>query len=412
MILPDTAQAHGCGNLEPSNPIPLPLRCHNVNIDGLYIHVPFCFHKCHYCDFYSVVDPQGSLTGKGETEENRQTRFTTRLIQEIQQRSGQIKLRPRTIFIGGGTPTLLAPRLWQRLFVALHAFVDMAGVQEFTVEANPETITPRIATVLAAGGVNRVSIGAQSFHTPLLKTLERWHDPANVTKAVQTVRAEGIQNINVDLIFAIPGQSLPVLEADLDAALALAPDHISCYGLTYEPQTALAVRRQMGQIHPVDQEVERQMYERVMARLDTAGFEHYEISSWSTPSRHCEHNLIYWHNGDWLGMGPSAASHINGYRWKNRPHLGHYLSQSPEPPTTEHEHLSDSRSTGEQLMLRLRLREGVPRYWLDQRLLRHDPRHATIRDFIERGLLEWTGQHLRLTQRGIFVADMVIEKLL
>jgi len=380
---------------------PAPLRQGPVSIDSLYVHVPFCFHKCHYCDFYSIVD-----------QNDRQAVFTRRLIEEIQLRAGQVTRQPRTLFVGGGTPTLLRTELWEQLLTTLRQVGTLDHTLEFTVEANPETVTPQLLATLKAGGVNRISIGAQSFNPQLLQTLERWHDPANVTRAVRMTRDAGITNINIDLIFSIPGQTLDTLDADLNAALSLEPDHLSYYGLTYEPHTPLAARQARGQIIAIDEALERRMYEHVMDRLAQAGYEHYEVSNWAKPAMSCRHNLNYWHNKNWLGVGPAAASHINGTRWKNVAHLGQYLSQTDEPPTTDHEHLPATRHVGEQLMLRLRLRQGVAQKWLKNHLPNNDPRWAVITEWMDLGMLEQTDTHLRLTPQGLFVADTVIGKLL
>lgn len=375
-------------------------------IDGLYIHVPFCFHKCHYCDFYSIVDP--SRPGRPD----RQEMFTDRLVDELTHRANRVGLQPRTIFVGGGTPTLLRPRLWANLLETMIRAGHLERVEEFTVEANPETVTGQLLDVLVQGGVNRISIGAQSFEPRMLQALERWHDPANVGRAVDLARAAGITNINLDLIFAIPGQTLAMLDADLDAALALEPQHISYYGLTYEPNTALTGRRQAGGVTPIDEDLETRMYIRAMERLGAAGYGHYEVSNWARPGRRCSHNMTYWLNGNWLGIGPAAASHVDGYRWKNVPNLGRYLSQQPEPPTVEHERLGQIEGVGEQLMLRLRLREGVQRQWLEDHLPPGDARHETIDELIGLTLFERTETHLRLTPRGLLVADTVIARLL
>ncbi|MCX5659186.1 MAG: radical SAM family heme chaperone HemW [Planctomycetota bacterium] len=399
---------------------------------ALYIHIPFCFHKCHYCDFYSIVDdsPAG----------DRQEVFTDRLITELRLRAGQMSLRPLTIFIGGGTPTLLRPALWTRLLACLADLGIPDNVREWTVEANPETVTPELMGLLAAGGVNRVSLGAQSFQPELLKTLERWHDPANVARAAAMVRDAGIRNYNLDLIFAIPGQTLETLKADIDAALALEPTHISCYGLTYEPNTAMTKRLELGQFKPMPEETERAMYELVLDKLAAAGFEQYEVSNFGRraawrgetpatlthdesgdtlggelgagPAYRCRHNLVYWTNGNWLGVGPSAASHVDGYRWKNQAHLGKYLDSKAEPPIVDLEHLPAERRTGELLMLRLRLRRGAPEAWLRANLGSEDPRWKTIDYLREIGMLEWGEGHLRLTRKGLFVADAVIRELL
>ena len=296
-------------------------------------------------------------------------------------------------------------------------------VGEFTVEANPETVSPDLMRRLVAGGVNRVSIGAQSFNPALLKTLERWHDPASVARAVATVRDAGIDNVNLDLIFAIPDQTPTMLDADLDRLLELEPDHVSCYSLIFEPDTALTTKLAREKSRALDEDLERAMYERVIDRLAAAGFEHYEVSNWARGKletrnsklewgNRCAHNLAYWTNRNWLGLGPAAASHVNGRRWKNQPHLLRYISESPRPPTMDHEQLDADASRGEQLMLRLRLLEGAPLNWLNALLPPDDPRRATIEELTDIGMLERTATHLRLTRRGLFVADTVLGKLL
>ena len=397
----DTQQANEQASAtEPFKGIPAPSR-----VDALYAHVPFCFHKCHYCDFYSIVENSSG-------DEDRQAVFTDALIAELSYWTQRGTVRPRTIFVGGGTPTLLRVDLWDRLLRAMADSGVLAEVTEFTVEANPETVTPELMRRLAAGGVNRVSMGAQSFQPALLKTLERWHDPASVGRAMAITRDAGITNLNLDLIFAIPGQDLALLDADLDAALALAPNHLSAYNLMYEPNTALTSKLRLGRIRPVEEDLEAQMYERVLQRLADAGYEHYEISNWAKPGARCAHNLAYWRNENWLAVGPSASGHLDGYRWKNEAHLGRYLAGAPTPPRVDEEHLDESRRLGEQLMLRLRVREGVELSWLAANLPPGDERHRTIDELVAIGMLERTATHLRLTHRGLFVADAVIAKLI
>jgi len=382
-------------------------------VDAVYLHVPFCFHKCHYCDFYSLVDEAGSPRTSAAAGD-RQERFVARIIDEILWLTGEYdNVQATTLFVGGGTPTLLRPALWDRLLSALQDAGWLGGVTEFTVEANPETVTDDLARLLAAGGVNRVSIGAQSFDPAMLKALERWHEPDNVARAADTFRRAGINNVNIDLIFAIPGQTLEMVETDLDAALAIGPDHVSYYSLIFEPNTPLTQRMKMGRVSRVDEDVERAMYERVIERLSAAGFEHYEVSNWSRgPDRHCAHNLAYWHNRNWLGVGPAAASHVAGRRWKNVAHLGQYLASTGQPPTCDHEQLDDDARIGEALMLGLRLIEGVPRNWIDDNVSAADPRRQTIDALVEQHMLEVEDDHLRLTQQGLFIADTVIAELL
>lgn len=400
------------------------------SIKGLYLHVPFCFHKCHYCDFYSLVDPGRDINSKSP---DLHATFCHALLEELKFYADRYQLCPESIFIGGGTPTLLHPDLWLQIFESFSRLNLLDKIKEFTVEANPETVTPKLMATLVDGSVNRISIGAQSFNPILLNTLERWHEPQSVCRAVDIIRHAGIQNINLDLIFAIPGQTLELLVDDITSALALKPDHISCYALTYEPNTPMTHRLRTGQFQPIDEQLECDMYALVLETLKAAGYEHYEISNWSrlaksqtqnrlmstaatgvtSPSfRRCRHNLIYWTNQNWLGLGPSAASHVEGHRWKNEPHLGRYIAGSPQPPTVNHETLSADRRIGEQLMLSLRLRDGVPRDWLNDNLAYNDTRWKTIDQMKVLGMLESTTTHLRLTERGVFVSDSIIENLL
>ncbi len=371
----------------------------------LYIHIPFCFHKCHYCDFYSLVDTQ-----------DRQQAFTQKLIRELQ------ALAPfasplRTIFVGGGTPTLLAPGLWERLLATLQTSFHFDPDLEFTVEANPETVTDEIAGVLLAGGVNRVSMGAQSFHAGHLKTLERWHDPASVPRAVDILRRRGLGRLNVDLIFGIPGQSLADHASDLQAAIALETEHISCYDLTYEPATALTARRDAGKIDPIDEDLEAAMFTATRATLARAGLAAYEISNFAKPGAECRHNLVYWRNGDWLAAGPSASGHIRGWRWKNVPHLARYLEHEDALPLVQDVEAPDpNRALVETLMMGLRLAEGIAQPRIEALAreasgnawpgLQHQAGELEVVGVLETGGLRW-----RLTERGVLQADSVIAEL-
>ena len=375
-----------------------------ADVQSLYLHVPFCFHKCHYCDFYSLVDADP------QSPDSRQDAFVDALIAEMGHVASRCTLKPVTIFVGGGTPTLLRVDLWQRLLDAMRHHGLLDAVREFTVEANPETVSLELLDCLAGAGVNRLSIGAQSFNPAHLKTLERWHDPDKVSHAVVLAQQAGITNVNLDLIFAIPGQTAGDLQADLQAALACNPTHLSCYSLIFEPNTALAVKRNLGQIKPAEETLERDLYTQVIDCLALAGFEHYEVSNWAKPGCRCEHNLAYWFNRDYVGLGPSASSHVQGRRWKNVARLGDYLAGQPTPPTQDHEQLDPGASLGEQLMLRLRLLEGASRDWLEPRL--DAPRRNEIDELIQLKLLEQTDTHIRLTRQGLYVADALIARLL
>lgn len=373
---------------------------------GAYLHVPFCFHKCHYCDFYSIVDRL-----------DRQEAFTDRLIAEMQAAAEWVRVPLDTVFVGGGTPTLLKPQLWEQLLTAMTVSLPLVGGGEFTVEANPETVTDELAAILVAGGVNRVSIGAQSFDLDHLKTLERWHQPANVSRSIDILRKAGIPNINLDLIFGIPGQTVTQWQRDLEAAIALKPDHVSCYGLMYESNTPLTRRMQSGEIKPVDQDIEAAMYESTIDLLGEAGYEHYEISNWSRGSEatRCRHNLLYWHNRNWLALGPSASGHCHGLRWKNVARLGDYLASSPLPAIVDVEYVDKSTRAGESFMLGLRLIDGLTN--ADVKLLlarsgdREPLRASAIKRHADAGLLEERGGRLRLTRRGLLLANSVLVDL-
>ncbi|BAM03504.1 radical SAM family heme chaperone HemW [Phycisphaera mikurensis] len=385
-------------------------------VDGLYLHLPFCFHKCHYCDFFSVVAPPSELASA-------QRRFTDALRAELDAAAGAwagagVPLRPRTAFAGGGTPTLLAAEHWRALLGDLRRRGVLDACVEFTAEANPETVTPAVLAALRGGGVDRLSIGAQSFDRGSLAALERWHAPESVGRAVELARAAGFDNVSLDLIWAIPGQTLAMLDADLDRLLGLEPEHLSAYGLTFEPQTPLAARLRVGKVAEVEEDLQRAMYARVMERLDAAGYEQYELSNWARRGARdlrCKHNLHYWRNASWLGLGPAAASHLDGLRFRNRPNLPAYeaaLLGGGPPPRVDVERLPAARRLGERLMLGLRLAEGVNAASLEAELPAGDPRRDHLQDCRRLGLLEAAAGRLRLTHAGRFVADGVLVRLL
>lgn len=391
---------HAAAAVQPGESILRPLLEPGVRLEGVYIHVPFCFHKCHYCDFYSFVDTR-----------DQQGAFTARLCDELRTVGPSIRSRVRTIFIGGGTPTLLAVEHWRRLLDVLRETLPLDEALEFTVEANPETVTPELARVLVEGGVNRVSLGAQSFQPELLRQLERWHDPANVARSMVILRDAGVKQLNLDLIFAIPTQTLDDWRADLETALALTPEHLSCYGLMYEPNTPLTVKLRAGRIVRAEEDLEADMYELLLGVTASAGFEQYEISNFAKPGSACQHNLVYWRNENWWAFGPSASGHVDGLRWKNVPRLGDYLAHRPWAPIMDVERLDESARIGEWLMLRLRLNEGIAREELAARLVSGDQRWVVIARHVEIGLLGWRDDRLMLTSRGRLVADEVLADL-
>lgn len=370
---------------------------------SVYVHTPFCFHKCHYCDFYSIVDTP-----------DKQEEFVDRLSGELLSLQPLLAHGARTIFVGGGTPTLLSPHLWKQLLPVLAA-IGLRADTEFSVEANPETVTRELLDILVAGGVNRLSIGAQSFNPALLKTLERWHDPANVARAVEIARSAGVSNLSLDLIFAIPGQSLDDWLCDLDTALALQPSHLSCYALTFEPNTPLAVRLNTGQVQRLDEDLEAEMFLATRERLSTAGYQAYEISNFAKPGFECRHNLAYWRNEDWLTAGPSASGHVAGLRWKNAPHLGRYLSSTGLAPLSECELPQPATRLAERLMMALRLAEGIESAAVlaDAELIgKADAIGAAARECEQAGHLHVEHGRWIISEPSLLIADTIIGRLM
>ena len=269
--------------------------------------------------------------------------------------------------------------------------------------------------MLAAAGVNRVSIGAQSFDPRHLKTLERWHDPANVARAAGFLREAGIVNFNLDLIFGIPGQSLADWRADLARALEIGPEHLSCYGLTYEQNTAMTRRLERGEFEPCDDSVEAEMYEATRDTLAAAGFAQYEVSNHARPGRECRHNLVYWRNEPWWAIGPSASGYVAGHRYKVVPRLGDWLARAGDgsQPVVDHEAPDERRNASEALMVGLRLAEGIGAGLERHAVALAPARAAVIAKAIADGLLERDAatERLRFTRRGMMLANEVLEEL-
>jgi len=309
-----------------------------------------------------------------------------------------------------------APQLERLLSTVLRWLpLDSRGETEFSIECNPDTLTADKIAVLADHGVNRVSLGAQSFHADLLHVLERGHDPEEIARAIERVRRR-IDNVSLDLIFAVPGQTEHQWRSDLDRALALAPDHLSTYGLTYEKGTPLWKRRQRGQVRPLEEDAELSLYALAIDVLESAGFEHYEISSFARPGRRCRHNQVYWANEAYFGFGMGAARYVLGRRELNTrdPHRYIRLALSGESATWQSEELPAAERARETMAVQLRRAEGIDRaafraqtgFDLDALVGVALTRH------IDQGFLADDGCGVCLTRCGKYVADAVIERLL
>ncbi len=356
----------------------------------LYVHMPFCVHRCGYCDFVTVV-------GRGEEHGG----YVSALLSELELERGVLAPRLETIFLGGGTPTFTAPAALERLLA------ELPDADEVTVEANPETVTPELAALLTRGRVNRVSLGAQSFDPALLDVLERRCGPDDVRRAVHVLRDAGFENISLDLLYGIPGQTPAGLDADIEEALALAPEHISYYELEAKPGTRFT--------HAHGEELGRQAeamegyFERVVEALVGTGYRWYETANFCRPGREARHNLGYWLGRDYLGVGIGAVSTVGAHRWRNAPSLARYVVAlgRGETPAREAEELDSATKLTERLMLGLRLDRPLPFA---------DVADAVEPDALERleslGLAERRDGGLQLTERGRFLGGAVTAELM
>ncbi len=377
----------------------------NPQVRAVYVHVPFCHTICGYCDFYSEVFDRRLADP-----------LVDALLQELNGHPPAAFENVDSIFFGGGTPTTLAAPALERLLSAFRAVVPPTSTIEFTCEANPATVTEETAAALVAAGVNRVSVGAQSFDRNELNVLDRLHDPAQVAETVGICRAAGLDNVNLDLIFAIPGQSRASWEQNLDAALALQPDHLSCYGLTYEPGTPLHERLEAGGIERVDEDLEAEMFQFTIAHLARQGFAQYEISNFARAGRACRHNLHYWQHDGYIGIGPSASGFVDGVRYKNIADTRTYAEalRAGRSPRLEQERVPRVQQARDAMLLGLRLTVGVERERF-QSMFGSDPVDMfpeIIGQHVDAGLLDVGPDHIRLTDRGLLLADHVIADFL
>lgn len=373
---------------------------------ALYVHVPFCETKCSYCDFYSL--PGGRRGREPEA-------YLDGLDAELARRA-PAGFAPRTLFVGGGTPTVLDAAELARLGEILRNRADLSGLEEWTVEANPGTLDPARVDALLAMGVDRVSVGVQSFDDAVLRSVGRIHDGETARRAVRDLRAAGVPRISADLLFAIPGQGMETFERDLDEAVALGTTHLSCYALLWEEGTTMLARETRGLVAREDEDIEREMLLRARTRLAGAGFRAYEVSNFAVPGQECLHNLVYWRNEPYLGVGVSAASYVDGVRSTNVRDLRAWMDRIDRgvDPAAESERLGPRGVLGETVMLGLRLDEGVDlaalsrRTGLDARGLFGD----LLRRLASEGLVTVRGDAVRLTEEGIPVADAIMAQFL
>ncbi len=321
---------------------------------GLYIHIPFCRSRCAYCDFFST------------TRESEATAYVAALCRELEGRRAELPhARVRSIYIGGGTPSVLPVALLRQILDCAYANYDVAADAEVTMEMNPDDIGPSLDFTEASGlsAVNRVSLGIQTFDDVLLRLIRRRHDSVTAIRAIQALQAQGIRNISIDLIYGLPGQTLEQWESDLDTAFSLGIQHLSAYALSYEEGTLLTRWRDEGRVREASDELSVAMYNRLCQRAREAGFEHYEISNFALPGYRSCHNSSYWTGEPYLGFGPGAHSY-DGDRTRraNLPNLDdylHYWSHESHEPYWTYESLSSTDLHNEAVMCGLRTREGI-----------------------------------------------------
>ncbi len=367
-----------------------------------YIHIPFCAHHCGYCDF-AVTAGQDHLIDL----------YLEALALEL----AILEMpRPiRTLFLGGGTPSHLNLRQLDRLFADLGRWLPWEAGSEVSLEANPDSLDAEKAKLLASRGVTRISLGVQSFQPHLLRTLERQHDPSHVLTAVAAARQASL-DLSLDLIFGVPGQSFEEWAADLNQAIAMQPDHISTYGLTFETGTRLWKQRRGGELASLDEDTELRMYRQAMEALEAAGFEQYEISSFARPGKRCRHNQVYWANEPFFGFGVGAAAYINGTRTLNARNTQEYIRRmfAGESPVFQSETLEPEERARETLALNLRRMDGVERErFREQTDFDLDAlAGSALRRHTSGEFLEDDGRRIRLTRAGRCVADSLVTDLL
>ena len=364
-------------------------------IRHLYVHIPFCARICPYCAFYKT------LLDRSQTQ-----RFCQAILRELEQHIGSRKILPSTIYFGGGTPTALSTSQLEFLLRGFRDRLDLSQVIEWTIEANPGSVSVRKADVLKKIGFNRISLGVQSWDDDLLKILGREHNARQAEKSFFILRDAGFSNINVDLMFGLPEQTREQWRATLEKTIALQPEHISAYCLTYEEDTEFFLRQSRGELRS-NADLEADFFEMTMSVLENAGYQHYEISNYARPGFASVHNRAYWAGEDYVGIGPSAFSTIAMTRWQNVCDYREYAARifRNQSAIGSTENLTSTMKRAERIALSLRTRDGISSHLLD-----NWPNET--REFIARGLLRRSNGNFVLTRAGKLLADSVAEAFL
>ena len=361
-------------------------------IRHIYVHIPFCARICPYCAFY-----------KERADASQMQRFCDAVLRELDQHLNRFDSKPETIFFGGGTPTALTTAKLNFLLQGFRERLDFSQLREWTFEANPGSVSQRKAALILAHGVNRVSLGVQSWNDSLLEVLGREHNATQAEASFRLLREAGFTNLNIDLMFGVPGQTLAEWKKTLEKTVGLGPDHISAYCLTYEEDTEFFLRQARGEFQS-NSEVDAEFFETAIELLEQAGYCQYEISNYARPGFESIHNRAYWAGKNYLGIGPSAVSTVDARRWQNVSDYRVYADRlfAGQSPAGPDEILTPEMKRGERIALSLRTDRGVPVDWLTRW-------SDDVREFVELGLIrEFEGVY-RLTRSGKLLADSVAE---
>jgi oxygen-independent coproporphyrinogen-3 oxidase len=380
-----------------------------TRVASLYVHVPFCAHKCAYCAFYSEAS-SGELVN----------RYVAALIRELEIVADDLK--PKTIFFGGGTPSLLNLRQWEQIFRTMER-LNLLGAEEFTVECNPATVSLDKAKLLHAFGVSRISMGVQSLDEKLLDRLGRIHSREMVFKSFDILRRAGFENLNLDLMFAIPTQTMEIWRDTLNEVIAMQSEHLSSYEVIYEDDTPLIAQLNAGKFS-VDENLACEMYEKLILNVTNAGFQQYEIANFAKgqtngekiPARACKHNVNYWRGGSFYGLGPSATGYVRGVRTKNWSNTQLYCEQLEKGKRAVEmsEELPPLKRAGETAAFGLRMNVGWP-FEEFRRATNFDLRDewsVEMNQLAERGWAARDAEKFQLTPRGLRFADSAAELFL
>jgi len=366
-----------------------------------YVHIPFCTQICYYCDFSKVFIKNQPVDS-----------YLEHLLQEFHSYDIQ---KLRTLYIGGGTPTALSAPQLEVLLDGLTKNLDLSVLEELTIEANPGDLDEDKIAVLKNSAVNRVSLGVQTFDDKMLKKIGRSHLEKDIYENIDRLKLAGFDNISIDLIYALPGQTMDQVKDNVAKAIALDIPHMSLYSLILENHTVFMNRMRRGKLPLPKEEVEAEMFEYIIAELERAGFEHYEISNFSKPGFESRHNLMYWDNAEYYGIGAGASGYVNGVRYKNHGPIRHYLKAVEEGNARIHEeHLSLREQMEEEMFLGLRKKTGVSKARFEEKFSTsfENLYGQVVRDLCHQGLLQVEGQQIRMTKKGLFLGDTVAERFI